>query len=102
MVASHHAEMAAGVREGALLDVLDPGAKDANRDLVLILAGNRAGVTSDASVLVNYEAVTHPRISPHSSSTQSRAQIEAAGRPGDFRLITSAWREAAVAPLLHE
>ena len=102
MVASHHAEMAAGVGEGTLLDVLDPGAKDADRDLVLILAGNRAGVTSDASVLVDHEAVTHPRISPHSSSTQGRAQIETASRPRDFRLRTSAWREAAVAPLLHE
>ena len=59
MVAAHHAEMAAGVGKGAFLDVLDPGAEDANRDFMLILAGDRARMASDASVLVDHEAVTH-------------------------------------------
>ena len=62
MIAAHHAEMAAGVGKRAFLDVLDPGAEDAHRDLMLVLAGNRARMASDASVLVDHEAVTHTRV----------------------------------------
>src|SRR5580704_12119724 len=62
MIAAHHAEVAAAVGEGALFYVLDPGAEDSDRDLVLILAGNGACMASDASVLVDNEAVTHARV----------------------------------------
>jgi hypothetical protein len=62
MIAAHHAEMAAGVGKGAFLDVLDPGAEDADRNFVLVLARNRARMASDASVLVDHEAVMHVRV----------------------------------------
>jgi hypothetical protein len=57
MVATHHAEMAAGVRKLTLFDVLDPGAEDAERNIVLFLAGDRARVTADTAIMIDYEAV---------------------------------------------
>ena len=59
MVTSHHPEVAAGVWKFALLDVLHPGAKNAQRDLVFLLACHRAGVASDTSILVYNESVSH-------------------------------------------
>jgi hypothetical protein len=59
VVTSHHSEVAAGVRVLALLHVLDPGAKDAHRHLVLFLARDGAGMTANAPVLINDEAVAH-------------------------------------------
>ncbi len=44
-------------RKLALLDVLDPRAEDADRYAMLFLAGDRAGVTADAAVVIDYEAV---------------------------------------------
>jgi hypothetical protein len=58
VVASHDRERAHGVRPGALLDVLDPGAVDAEGDLVFGLARNGARVASDARRLVDHEPVT--------------------------------------------
>ena len=57
MVATHHAEMAAGMRKLTFFDVLDPGAEDAKRDIVLFLASNCARVAADAPVMIDYEAV---------------------------------------------
>jgi hypothetical protein len=68
MIAAHHAEVAADVGKGAFLYVLDPGAEDADRDVVLVLAGNRARMASDTSVLVDHKAVTHARLSPQPSA----------------------------------
>ena len=59
VIAAHHREVAPRVREHALLDVLHPGAVDAQRDLVLLLAGHRAGVAADTLPLVDHEAVAH-------------------------------------------
>src|SRR6185437_14790781 len=59
VVTSHHSEMTAGVRVLALLHVLDPGAKDAHRHLVLFFAGDGAGMAANAPVLINDEAVAH-------------------------------------------
>ena len=64
VVAAHHAEVAPGVREHALLDVLHPRAVHPQRDLVLLLAGHRAGVTADALALIDDEAVSHVSGSP--------------------------------------
>src|ERR1700737_5224415 len=64
MIAAHHAEVAADVGKGAFLFVLDPGAEDADRDLMLILAGHRARMAADTPVLVDHKAVTHARLSP--------------------------------------
>ncbi len=57
MIAAHHAEMAAGMRKLPFFDVLDPGAEDADRDVVLFLAGDRAGMTTDTAVVIDYETV---------------------------------------------
>src|SRR5258708_38761412 len=61
VVTSHDAEVASRFRILTLFDVLDPGAKAADRHLVLCLTGHRAGMTSDTLPLVEHEAVTHGR-----------------------------------------
>ena len=62
VVAPHHAEVAFGVRPRPLLDVLHPGAVHAKRHLVLGLAGNGAGVTPDARILIDDEAVARHQL----------------------------------------
>ena len=59
MVAAHHSEVARCVRELPLLDMLDPGTEHSYGHLVFFLAGHRAGVTSDTTILVNDKAVSH-------------------------------------------
>ena len=59
VVASQDSHFAAGVRVGALFDVLDPRTKLANGDVVLCLARDGTGVASDAGSLINREAVLH-------------------------------------------
>jgi hypothetical protein len=59
MIAAHDPEMAAGVRELALLDVLYPGAKHADGYVILFLARHRAGMTPDASILIEHKAIAH-------------------------------------------
>ena len=60
MVAARDLKYAARVGENALFDVLHPGPVHANRYLVLGLARHRAGVTTDALAVIDYEAVFHP------------------------------------------
>lgn len=59
VVAPHHAKMARSARKFALLDVLDPGAKDTDRDLMFLFARHRAGVTTDTAVLIDDKSVSH-------------------------------------------
>jgi len=59
VITSHDAEVAAGVRELAFLNILHPGAKDTDRHLVFLFARHRTGVTANTSVLINYKAVAH-------------------------------------------
>ena len=59
MVAAEHREVPARVRVVAFLDVLDPGAIHAHRDVVFFFTGNRAGVTADAAVLIDDKSVAH-------------------------------------------
>jgi hypothetical protein len=59
MVAPHHSEVAGGVGELALFDMLYPGPKYTNGYLVFLLARDRAGVTPDTPVLVNNKSVSH-------------------------------------------
>src|SRR5262245_48607627 len=61
VIAAEHREEASRVWILALLDVLDPGSKGAERDFVFGFAGDRAGVTSDALAVVDDEAVFHLR-----------------------------------------
>src|SRR6516165_2990331 len=56
VIAPHHREQPAIVGKGPLLNVLDPGAVDANGDLVLALARYRASVATDTFAVVDYEA----------------------------------------------
>jgi hypothetical protein len=57
MVATHNAEMAAAIGKFPLFNILDPGAEDADRNIVFLFAGYRAGMAADAAVVVNYKAV---------------------------------------------
>jgi hypothetical protein len=59
MVAPHHPEVARGVGELALFDMLYPGAKDTHRHLVFLFARDCAGVTPDTPVLVDDKSVSH-------------------------------------------
>ena len=59
MVAAVDGKQATGVRIGALLDVFDPGAIYAQRDVVLSFTCYRAGMTADAFAVVDDEAVIH-------------------------------------------
>jgi hypothetical protein len=61
VVTSHHAEVAAGVRKFALLDVFHPGAKHSNGHLVLLFARHGTGVTANTSILINYKSVAHEK-----------------------------------------
>jgi hypothetical protein len=47
------------MRKLALLNMLDPGAKYAHWHLVFFFARDRAGVTPNATVLINDESVSH-------------------------------------------
>lgn len=58
MVASHDGEETLGVWPPALLDIFDPGAVNAEGNIVLRLTGNRASVAADTDVLVDYETVS--------------------------------------------
>ena len=61
MIAAQHREVTARVGVMALLDVLDPGAIHADRDVVLFLARHRAGMTADAAILVDNKSVAHSK-----------------------------------------
>ena len=50
-------EIAARVRKLALLNILDPRAIDANRHIMLRLAGHRTGMTPNTLSLVNHKRV---------------------------------------------
>jgi hypothetical protein len=56
VVTAEYREVPPRVRELALLDVLDPGAEDAERNAILLFARHGAGVAADASRLVDHEA----------------------------------------------
>jgi hypothetical protein len=64
MIATRDLKYATRVGEDALLDVLDPGPVHAHGYMVLGFACHRAGVTSDALAVIDYEAVFHPREFP--------------------------------------
>jgi hypothetical protein len=59
VIAAENAKVPAGMGKLAFLDVLHPGSKHTHWNLVFLLAGNSAGVTTDAAVLVDDKAVTH-------------------------------------------
>jgi hypothetical protein len=59
MVAAHDAEGAVGIRELAFFNVLDPSAVHPDGCIMLGLAGNGAGVATDALAIVYYEGVVH-------------------------------------------
>ena len=59
VVAPHDPEVARGVREFALFDVLDPGPEYSDGHLMFLFARDRAGVTPDTPVLIDDESVAH-------------------------------------------
>jgi len=59
MIAAQHGEVAAGIGIAALFNVFHPCAIYTNGDVVLFLAGDGAGVTADAAVLVDEKSVAH-------------------------------------------
>ena len=71
VIAPKDGEVAPRVREGSALDVLHPGAERPERDPVLLLAGDRAGVASDASALIDHEPVAHALSSSPARGSES-------------------------------
>ena len=59
MIAAQHREMTPGVGIATLFNIFDPGAIHAERDVVFFLAGHRARMTADATVVVDDETVAH-------------------------------------------
>ena len=59
MVAARHLEHAARVGKHPLLYILHPRPVDGEWNVVLGLAGYRAGVTTDALAVVNDKSVSH-------------------------------------------
>ena len=59
VVAPHHPEVARCMRELALFNMLYPGTKNTNRDLVFLFARNRAGMTPNTTVLIDDKSVSH-------------------------------------------
>src|SRR5262249_47248153 len=59
VVAAQNREVTTDLGIRPVLDVLHPRAEVPDRDIVLRLAGDRAGVAADAAVVVDEEAVLH-------------------------------------------
>jgi hypothetical protein len=59
MVAAEHREVPAGIRVVAFFDVLDPGAIHPHCNVVFFFTGNRTGVTTDATILIDDKSVAH-------------------------------------------
>src|SRR5215472_16081770 len=59
VIAASDLKVAPGLREDPLLDILDPGAVNAERDLVLRLTRGGARMTADALAVVDQEGVVH-------------------------------------------
>jgi hypothetical protein len=55
VIAPHYRKESAGIGEFTLLNVFDPSSVDANRNVVLRLAGHRAGVAADTATVVDDE-----------------------------------------------
>jgi hypothetical protein len=59
MITPEHGKKSPRVGILSLFDILNPGAKAAQRDFIFRFACNCAGVTADAFAVVNYEAISH-------------------------------------------
>lgn len=59
VVASEYGEVTPGVGKFAFFDVLDPCAVNTYRNIMLFLAGNRAGMASYTAILIDDKTVTH-------------------------------------------
>jgi hypothetical protein len=83
VVAAEHREVPPRIRVAALFNILHPCAVYSHRDVVLFLAGHRAGVTADATVLIDNKSVAHykaflpmPGLKPITSSFDSKRRRE--------------------------
>src|SRR5262249_35302189 len=56
VITTHHREVAPVVREGTFLDILDPRPIDADRYLMLALAGHGTCMAADALTVIDQEA----------------------------------------------
>jgi hypothetical protein len=72
VVASKYTKVALGIGKLALLDILDPRPVDPERDIMFFLAGDRAGMTANAPVLVDDKSVAHLLSLPQSVMTPVR------------------------------
>jgi hypothetical protein len=61
MIAAQYGEVTARIGIVALLDVLDPGAIHADRNIMLFLARDGTRMTADAPVLIDHESVAHSK-----------------------------------------
>jgi hypothetical protein len=103
MVATEHREVSSRIRVAALFNILHPCAIYAHRDVVLFFAGNRAGVTADATVLIDYKSVAHfiPFESEYSISTKKNFHLDSREKregPTDFAIR---WKHSTKGRLCH-
>ncbi len=61
MVTAGDLKAPAHIRVQALFNILNPCPIDPNRDIIFTLARRRAGVTADAPIVTNQEAIVHMR-----------------------------------------
>jgi len=59
VIAPHDRKEPPRIGESSLLDVFDPGAVDADRNLMLRLTCDRASVAADTFTVVDYETEIH-------------------------------------------
>jgi len=59
MIAALYRKYTPGIRELTLFYILNPGAIDADRKVVFLLAGNRTCMASDAFAIVDDKSVIH-------------------------------------------
>ena len=59
MIATQNSKVPFNIRKRPNFGVFNPGSKVANRNIVLRLAGNSAGVTPNALIMINYKTVLH-------------------------------------------
>jgi hypothetical protein len=75
VVAPHHAEMPTDVGKLTFLDVFHPGPEHAHRNVMLLLAGHRAGVAPDTTILIDYKSVPQSALPAHHISSRHQRNL---------------------------
>src|SRR5262249_49397804 len=80
------------IRENTLFNVLDPCAIDPYRDVVLLLARNRTGMTADALAVIDDKSVVHSSRFYHEPRGLLTQKTQIAGKSVILRLCDCSLR----------